>query len=76
MTISLVPGRTGRNHGVVPVDGATGFGQEMVIQILAKWCVVGVGRVYAWVARVKNRGKLFWERVYAIRGDPMCWQQP
>ena len=30
----------------------------MVIQISAKWCGVGIGRLYAWVARVKNRGKL------------------
>ena len=38
----------------------------MVIQISAKWCGVGVGRVYAWVARVKNRGSLFRERASAI----------
>ena len=29
----------------------------MVIQITAKWWGIGVGRVYTWVARVKNIDK-------------------
>ena len=33
---------------------------------MAEWCGVGVGRVSTWVARVKNRDKLFQERTSAI----------
>ena len=38
----------------------------MLIQISAQWCGVGIGRVYTWVARVKNRGKLFREKASVI----------
>ncbi|KAL5509668.1 hypothetical protein EMCRGX_G005071 [Ephydatia muelleri] len=44
---------------IASVSGSRGysFGQyelEMLIQISAQWCGVGIGRVYAWVTRVKN----------------------